>query len=86
MRDRPRVALTLYSKPGCHLCDEMKAVIDRVAAQVPLSLDVQDITSSPELEQRYGLQIPVLRMGVHTIARHRVTEGVLLERLTRERG
>ena len=56
------IALTLYSRPGCHLCDEMKAVIQRAARAVEASITVEeiDISTDPELEARYGLEIPVL--------------------------
>ena len=68
------VSLILYSRPGCHLCDEMKAVVERVGRVVPLSLDVVDITSDPTLEGRYGLEIPVLLVNGRRAAKYRVTE------------
>ena len=66
--------LTLYSKPGCHLCDEMKHVIDAVGTRVPLTLDVVDITTDPDLVARYGVDIPVLLVDGRKAAKHRVTE------------
>ena len=71
------IRLTLYSRPGCHLCDEMKAVIDRVATTVPLSLEVIDISADADLEARYGLEIPVLLVDGKKAAKYRVTEGEL---------
>ena len=59
-RSHEVIALTLYSRPGCHLCDEMKAVINRVARSTPLHLEENDISGSAVLETRYGLEIPVL--------------------------
>ncbi len=50
----------MYSRPGCHLCDEMMAVIERVGRGTPFTVDVIDISSDAELEARYGLEIPVL--------------------------
>ena len=73
------IALTIYSRPGCHLCDEMKEVVARVARRVPLALDEVDISSDPALEQRYGLEIPVLLVNGTKAAKFRVTE----EELTR---
>ncbi len=49
----------LYAKPGCHLCDDARAVIDRVCAESGTSWDEVDITGSPELMAEYGEQIPV---------------------------
>ena len=51
--------ITLYSKPGCHLCDQAKEVIERVCADLGTSYDVVDITVSTGLMDAYGEQIPV---------------------------
>ncbi|MGZ4437378.1 MAG: glutaredoxin family protein [Nocardioides sp.] len=53
----PRVLL--YSKPGCHLCDEAREVIEAVCAEEGESFEEVDITGSEELMQTYGEQIPV---------------------------
>ena len=68
------LTVTVYSRPGCHLCDEMKAVVDRVARWVPLTMDVIDISNNPQLEARYGLEIPVLLVNGTKAAKHRVNE------------
>jgi len=49
----------LYGKPGCHLCDDAREVIDRVCADLGTSYAEVDITSDPELARRFGEQIPV---------------------------
>ena len=69
--------LTIYSRPGCHLCDEMKEVIRRVAASLPLSLEEVDISGDAELERLYGLEIPVLMMDRKKVAKYRIDEGAL---------
>ena len=71
------ISLTLYSRPGCHLCDEMKAVIDRVATTIPLSLEEIDISADADLEARYGLEIPVLFVDGKKAAKYRLTESEL---------
>ena len=53
----PRVRL--YSKPGCHLCDDARAVVELVCADLGTSYDEVDITTSPELMNAYADQIPV---------------------------
>ena len=53
----PRVVL--YGKPGCHLCDDARAVIEAVCAELGESYDEIDINSSEELLQRFGEEIPV---------------------------
>jgi hypothetical protein len=73
--------LTLYSKPGCHLCDEMKGVLLRVAADVPLALDEIDISTDAALSAQYGWDVPVLMLGGRKLAKHRITEDELRRRL-----
>jgi len=70
------IALTLYSRPGCHLCDDMKAIVERVARTSTPSpaIEVVDISGDPELESRYGLEIPVLLVNGKKAAKYRVTE------------
>jgi thiol-disulfide isomerase/thioredoxin len=73
------IVLTLYSRPGCHLCDEMKAVVQRVAraAAEPITIEEIDISTDPALEERYGLEIPVLLVEGKKAAKYRVTEDEL---------
>ncbi|MCL2514693.1 MAG: glutaredoxin family protein [Microbacteriaceae bacterium] len=58
--------LTLYSKPGCHLCEDARAVVDdvvgRLRASAALAIDVEeiDILGDPALVARYGEEIPVV--------------------------
>ncbi len=66
--------LTLYSRPGCHLCDDMRAVIARVACTIPVTLQEVDISTDAELEARYGPEIPVLLVDGMKAAKYRVTE------------
>jgi len=71
------VRLTIYSKPGCHLCDEMKSLVHRVVAQhsnEPIAVDEIDISSDPDLLDRYGLEIPVLLVDGKKTAKYRVSE------------
>jgi glutaredoxin len=53
----PRV--TLYGRPGCHLCDDARAVIARVCADLGEEYAEVDIDSDPELLHRFGEEIPV---------------------------
>jgi glutaredoxin len=65
--------LILYSRTGCHLCDEMKATVAQVATAIPLTVEEIDIAQDPELERRYGVEIPVLLIEGTLAAKHRVT-------------
>jgi glutaredoxin len=85
-RDDIMIALTLYSRPGCHLCDDMKAIIHRAAAEagVAIALDEIDISTDPNLELKYGEQIPVLLVNGKKAAKYRVSQ-VELRRLLTDR-
>ena len=54
------VTVTLYGRPGCHLCDEALIVIERVRARVPFALEQRDIEADAELFKRYLERIPVV--------------------------
>ena len=69
--------LTIYSKPGCHLCDDMKQLVIRLSQSLPLRLEEIDISQDPELEARYGLEIPVLMVDGRKAAKYRISDGEL---------
>ena len=74
--------ITIYSRPDCHLCDDMKAVVIRVATGTGLTVEHVDITGDAELEARYGLEIPVLVVDGKKAAKYRITEGELTKILS----
>ena len=80
------IALTIYSRPGCHLCDDMKAVVARVARSTVLSIEEVDISSDPALEAQYGLEIPVLLLEGKKVAKYRIAEAELRRLLHARRG
>ncbi len=54
--------VTLYSKPGCHLCEQARVVVQQVCADLGESFDEVDITAGPEAERlmaAFGEEIPV---------------------------
>jgi glutaredoxin len=57
MADDPRILL--LGKPGCHLCDDAREVVTRVAAELGVTWEERDITASEEDIRLYGDQIPV---------------------------
>src|SRR5262245_47231001 len=78
--------LTLYSRVDCHLCHEMRAIVDRVVRQVAATVEEIDVDGDPALVARYGDEVPVLLVnGARAFAGH-VTEAALRARLAREPG
>ena len=51
--------VTLYGKPGCHLCDDARVVVARVCAELGEEFTEVDITTDPELSRRFAEEIPV---------------------------
>jgi glutaredoxin len=78
--------VTLYGKPGCHLCDDARAVVERVRAQRSFELREVDVSLDPGLYREYGERIPVLALGDEELFEFHVEEAVLLERLDRVDG
>ena len=64
---RPRASAStpahviVYSRPGCHLCEEALALLGRLHRRYPLTVEEIDIESDAELVRRYDIRIPVLR-------------------------
>ncbi len=65
--------LTLYSRPGCHLCDDARAVLERVGEP----FDEVDIDGDDELLKRHLERIPVVTLDGDEIAELFVDEGRL---------
>jgi glutaredoxin len=55
----PSPVVTLLSRPGCHLCDDAREVIARVAADLGVRWEERDITASPRDLEEYWDKIPV---------------------------
>ncbi|MGQ0626075.1 MAG: glutaredoxin family protein [Sporichthyaceae bacterium] len=51
--------VTLLSKPGCHLCDDARVVIEAVTAELGVEFSEVDITADADLHRRWWEQIPV---------------------------
>ena len=51
--------VTLYSKPGCHLCDDARTIVEQVCAELGVGWTEIDISTDPKLFEEYGEQIPV---------------------------
>lgn len=85
MLHTPRVpavpTVTLYGKPGCHLCDDARAEIERIRSQSPFELVQVDITLDPTLNRRYAERIPVLALDGEELFDFHVDGDALRDRL-----
>lgn len=75
----PRI--TLYTKPGCHLCEMAEQVIAQVRQRRSFDLEIRDILDDPQAYQRYQHDIPVILLDGREIARHRLSAQELEQEL-----
>ncbi len=80
---QPRI--TLIGKPDCPLCDEARAVIERVAADTGVGWQERSILDDPQLRRRYAEQIPVTLVDGRRHDYWRVDEKRLRRALRRPR-
>ena len=71
---QPMCKVTLFTKPGCHLCDDVKAVIEHVQARKPFILEIRNILDTPDDNVRYQHEIPVVFVNGQEISRYRLSE------------
>jgi hypothetical protein len=64
--------VTLYTRPGCHLCEEAKTAVAPLLREFGAVLREVNILNDAVLEGRYGWDIPVIFIGARKAAKHRV--------------
>lgn len=78
----PRVLLV--GRPGCHLCDDARAVIEAVCSELGEAWAEASIDDDPALHDRYWLTIPVTLVDGREVGSYRVDPGALRAALTRD--
>ena len=73
--------VTLYGKPGCHLCDDARREIEQVRAGQPFVLEEVDVSLDPVLHARYGERIPVVEVDGEELFEYFVDPAVLRKRV-----
>jgi len=73
--------VTLYGRPGCHLCDDARVVLERIRAEHPFDLRERDITTDDALHRAYLERIPVVTLDGEELFEHFVDEAELRRRL-----
>ena len=76
--------LDLYSRRGCHLCDDLRTLCERLGSEFRLHLTEVNVDGDPALAARYGAEVPVLFIDGRKAVKFRTTEPAL-RRLLRRR-
>jgi glutaredoxin len=79
----PDIQIDIYSRPGCHLCDEAKDIIDRVRKRHAFVVRVINIEEDPALESAYGTEIPVVFINGSKAFKYHVDERELEKKVKR---
>jgi len=73
--------VTIYSRPGCHLCEEAKNQIAPLLKEFNARLTEINIDDDPQLRARYDYDVPVIFLGARKVAKHRIDAAQLRRQL-----
>ena len=73
----PTRTVELLSRVGCHLCDDARRLVERVAAEAGLTWTETDIDADPALRAEFGDLVPVVRMDGKELGYWRIDEARL---------
>jgi glutaredoxin len=80
------ITVTLYSRPGCHLCDEARAALERARGRAAFEIDEINIETDEGLHARYLERIPVVVLDGEELFEYFVHEEALIRRILYREG
>ncbi len=78
----PLPQVILYTRQGCHLCDEMKASLARLGLRAAFQLEEIDIDSDPKLVRQFNDDVPVVFIQGRKAFKYRLKEEEFLRLLS----
>jgi glutaredoxin len=78
-------SVTLYTRRGCHLCEEARSVLEAERRSRPFEMEVRDIDSDPAMARRFGEQVPVVFVEGRKAFKFHVDAKRLRRRLDRQK-
>lgn len=81
-----KARVTLYTRPGCHLCEEAKAEMQAAGCADSYTLEEVNIDEDPILKERYGWEIPVIFINGIKAFKYRLTADEFKRKLRRHSG
>lgn len=76
-----KAEVRLYTRPGCHLCEEARAVMLDAGCADEFQLEEIDIDDDPALKESYGLQIPLITINGREAFRYRLSAAEFKQRI-----
>ena len=70
----PPLHLELYTRPGCHLGNDLRAMCERLAGEIAFELTEVNIEDDPVVQARYEREIPILFVDGRLVVRYRTSE------------
>jgi glutaredoxin len=77
----PTARVVIYSRPGCHLCEEAKKVIEASGCRKEYTLEEINIESDRELLRRYRYDIPVITINGVEAFRHTLSADEFVQKM-----
>ncbi|WP_068403078.1 glutaredoxin family protein [Kribbia dieselivorans] len=81
----PAARISVVSRDGCHLCDDVETIVARVAADVGVTWERVDVDAHPELRAAYSDLVPVTLVDGRYLEHWRITERKLRKAVRRRR-
>lgn len=75
--------VTLFTRQGCHLCDEAREEIERLRSAAEFRLVILDVDLDPELQAKFSNEVPVVFINGRKAFKYRVDRRQFLQRLKR---
>ncbi len=73
--------VTVYTRAGCHLCEEAERVVRAEQAAAGFRLELVDVDRDPQLARRYGVRVPVVAVDGEELFQYEVPADLLRARL-----
>jgi glutaredoxin len=77
--------MTVYSRPGCHLCEQAMAALRRLQSELDFRLQELDITNDEAMHRDYFERIPVVALDGEELCEYFLDEALVRERLESRR-
>jgi glutaredoxin len=85
MKTSPEIEVTLYTRKGCHLCEEAKSQMAPLLREFGARLREVDIDADETLRALYDVDVPVIFLGERKVAKHRLDLAQFRRQLERAR-